>query len=473
MARKTIAPKKDRFKELLRAPDVDFSMTVPAERIPPQALEAEQSLLGSLLLDPNTIIRVADILDAGDFYKKQHRAIFQAMLELFAKHEPIDVLSVVNFLKDVTVLEDIGGRSYLASLVNLVPTPAHALQYAKLVKRKKILRDLIGASHAIAELGWSEGEDVDLLLDEAERRIMKISQQSLSDEFIAVRTMLGEAYERIERLAKHESGIRGVPTGFPDLDGMLSGLQKSDFVVLAARPSLGKSSLAFDIARHVAVRVGEPVGIFSLEMSRDQVVDRFIAAESGVSLWKLRTGKGLNADDYEHIRDALDRLAKAPIFIVDTVGLTPLQIRTLARRLQAEHGLGLVIVDYLQLITSHVETDNIVQQVTEISRALKGMARELNVPVLAVSQLSRGVESRPDQIPKLSDLRESGAIEQDADVVMFIWGEDRVKKDTPNKGIAEIRIEKHRNGPTGKITLRFDEERVSFWSLEKQLADIS
>jgi len=405
MARKTATAKKDRFKELLHAPDVAFSLTVPAERIPPQALEAEQSLLGSLLLDPNTVIRVADMLNTDDFYKKQHRAIFQAMLELFAKHEPIDVLSVAGLLKDANVLEDIGGRSYLASLMNLVPTPTHALQYAKLVKRKKILRELIGASHAIAELGWSEGEDVDQLLDEAERRIMKISQQTMNEEFFQIRHLLGEAYERIEKLAKHESGLRGIPTGFPDLDNMLSGLQKSDFVVLAARPSLGKSALAFDIARSVAVRAGEPVGLFSLEMSRDQVVDRFIAAESGVSLWKLRTGRGLNAEDYERIRDALDRLAKAPIFIVDTVSLTPLQIRTLARRLQAEHGLGLVIVDYLQLITSHVNTDNIVQQVTEISKALKSMARELNVPVLAVSQLSRGVESRPDQIPKLSDLR--------------------------------------------------------------------
>jgi len=455
------------IRELLVAPDRDFSLTVPVGRIPPQAVEAEQSLLGCLLLDGNAVVRVGDFLRPGDFYKKEHRAIYQAMLNLFSRREEIDILSVSRALQDAAALEEIGGNTYLTSLVNRVPTPTHALQYSKIVKRKKVLRDLIDASHAIAELGWSEHDDVDRVLDQAEQRIFAISQQSLSQDFLPVRAALEEAYERIEHLAKNEGGaIRGIPTGFSDLDNKLSGLQASDFVVLAARPSLGKTALALDIARHVGVRHGKPVGIFSLEMSKEQVVDRLLSAESLVDLWKLRNGR-LTGDDFDRLRDAFDRLAKAPIFIDDSPSPTPLQMRTLARRLQAEHGLGLIVVDYLQLIDNQGSSDSLVQQVTEISRALKAMARELRVPVLACSQLSRAVESRPDQIPKLSDLRESGSIEQDADVVLFIWREDRVKRDSAQKGVAEIHIAKHRNGPIGRVTMRFDEDHVTFWGLDK------
>lgn len=456
------------IKELLAAPDRELSLTVPSGRIPPQALDAEQSLLGCVLLDGNAIIRVSDFLHPDDFYRKEHRAILRAMLDLFGRHEQIDILSVAGVLKDNGVLEDIGGNSYLASLVNRVPTPTHALQYARMVKRKKVLRELIDASHAIAELGWSEAEDVDRVLDEAEKRIFSISQQSTTKDFTQIREALEEAYERVEKLSQHEGGtIRGAATGFTDLDEKLSGLHASDFIILAARPSLGKTSLALDIARNVAVREKKPVGIFSLEMSREQVVDRLLAAESGVSLWKLRTGK-LSPEDFDRLRDALDRLSDAPLFIDDSPSPTALQMRTLARRLQAEEGLGLVVVDYIQLMESHTNADSLVQQVTEISRALKAMSRELNVPVLACSQLSRAVESRTDQVPKLSDLRESGSLEQDSDVVLFIYREDKARRDSTQPGIAEIHIAKHRNGPTGKITLRFDEERASFWSLDRQ-----
>lgn len=455
------------IQELLAAPERELSLTVPAGRMPPQALEAEQSLLGCILLDGNAIVRASDFLFPEDFYRKEHRAVYRAMLDLFSRHEQIDILSVSHALKDAGVLDDIGGNTALAAFVNRVPTPTHALQYAKMVKRKKVLRDLIDASHAIAELGWSEGDDVERLLDEAEKRIFSISQHSATKDFIRIQSALEEAYDRIEKLAQHEQGaIRGVPTYFADLDQKLSGLHPSDFIILAARPSLGKTSLALDIARRVAVEAEKPVGIFSLEMSREQVVDRLLSAESGVGLWKLRTGK-LTAEDFDRLRDALDRLSKAPIFIDDTASPTALQMRTLTRRLQAEEGLGLVIVDYLQLMESGSASDSIVQQVTEISRQLKAMARELNVPVLACSQLSRAVESRTDQVPKLSDLRESGSLEQDADVVMFIYREDKAKRDAAQRGIAEIHIAKHRNGPTGKVLLRFDEERASFWSLDK------
>jgi replicative DNA helicase len=461
------------LKELLTAPDRELSLTVPAGRIPPQAIEAEQSLLGSILLDGNAIVRVGDFLQPNDFYKKEHRAIYQAMLELFARHEAIDILSVGRILKDGGVLEEIGGHTYLASLVNRVPTPTHAFQYATIVKRKKVLRELIDASHAIAELGWSEQEDVEKVLDEAEQRIFRISQRSLSQDFLPVRSALEEAYERIEKLARNEIGaIRGIPTGFVDLDAKLSGLQRSDLIVLAARPALGKTSLALDIARHVAVREKKTVGIFSLEMSKEQVIDRLLAGESGIGLWKIRNGR-LSNDDFDHLREALDRLSSAPIFIDDAPNPSALQMRTLARRLQAEHGLDLIIVDYLQLMESTSPSDSMVQQVTEISRSLKAMAKELNVPVLAISQLSRAVENRPDQVPKLSDLRESGSIEQDADVVLFIWREDRVKREAAaRRNIAEIHIAKHRNGPTGKVALRFNEENASFWSLDEREIDL-
>lgn len=414
---------KKKLKELLAAPQTERSLKIPEGRVPPQALDAEESVLGCILLDGKTMIRVGDILRPEDFYKKEHRVIYQAMLTLFSRTEAIDILSVANFLKEESVLDAVGGNAYLASLVNSVPTPAHALHYAKIVKRKKALRDLIDASHAIAELGWSESEDIDKLLDEAEQRIFAISQRTLTQEFMPVSNILGETYERIEKLSQHEDGtLRGTPTGFVDLDNKLSGLNDSDLILLAARPSIGKTSFALDVARHVAVNEKKPVGIFSLEMSQSQVVDRLLAAEGKVNTWRLRSGR-LSSEDFERLRDALDRLSRAPLFIDDSPTITALQMRTLARRLQAEHGLSLIIVDYLQLVESTINSDSMVQQVTEISRSLKAMARELNVPVLALSQLSRAVESRPNQIPRLSDLRESGCLTGDTLLMRADTGE--------------------------------------------------
>jgi len=444
------------------------------EKIPPQNIEAEQSVLGCLMLDKNAIIKVADILQTGDFYRSVHNTIFETMVELYEKGEPIDFLSMTNRLEEQKVLEDIGGPSYLTNLVNMVPTAAHVHHYAKIVHRKKVLRDLIDISQEISQLGFSEDKEIEYILDEAEQKIFKISQKSLSQDFLPVKDTLEEAFERIEKLHRGEGALRGVATGFNDLDNYLSGLQQSDLVILAARPSLGKTAMAMDIVRHVAVHQKIPVGIFSLEMSKHDVVDRLLAAEAGVDLWKLRTGKlsseGLD-NDFSRIQEAMSSLSQAPIYIDDAPSPTVLQMRTMGRRLQAEQKLGLIVVDYLQLIQPRTNSDNMVSQITEISRSLKSLARELEVPVLALSQLSRAVEARPDQVPRLADLRESGSIEQDADVVMFIYREDKVRKDSSRPNIADIFIAKHRNGPIGKIDLYFNESQVSFKNLERHFGE--
>ncbi len=444
------------------------------EKIPPQNIEAEQCVLGCLMLDKNAIVKVADILRTGDFYRQVHNLIFDTMIELYGKGEPIDLLSMSNRLEEKNVLDEIGGPSYLTTLVNLVPTAAHIVHYAKIVNRKKVLRDLIEAAQDISQLGFSEEKDIEYILDSAEQKIFSISQKSLTQEFLPVKDALEEAFERIDKLHKGEGAFRGVPTGMHDLDNYLSGLQKSDLVILAARPSLGKTALALDIIRHVAIKQNVPVGIFSLEMSKHDVVDRLLAAEAGIDLWKLRTGK-LSSDgadnDFLRIQDAMNSLAQAPIFIDDAPSPTVIQMRTMARRLQSEHSLGLIVVDYLQLVQSRNNTESMVQQVTEISRSLKGLARELEVPVLALSQLSRAVEARPDQVPRLIDLRESGSIEQDADVVLFIYREDKVRKDSSRPNIADIFIAKHRNGPIGKVELYFNESQVSFKNLERHFGE--
>jgi len=441
-----------------------------SDRLPPQNVEAEQSVLGSLLLDKDAVIKVADLLKTGDFYRGTHNTIYGVVLDLYQKGEPIDLLSTSNRLEEIKKLEEVGGTSYLAELINDVPTSANVLTYAKIVHRKKILRDLISASYHIAQLGYNENEDTDNLLDQAQQKIFGISQRSLQQNFLPVKSVLEEAFERLDRLHQGKGAFRGVPTGFIDLDNHLAGLQKSDLIVLAARPSLGKTSLALDIARHVAVHEKIPVGIFSLEMSKHDLVDRFLSAEGGVNLWKLRTGKlsseGFN-NDFLKIQGALGTLSEAPIFIDDSASSTVLQMRTMARRLQAEEKLGLLIVDYLQLIQPTNAVDSEVRQLTEISRSLKSLAREIEVPILAISQFSRAPEARPDQMPRLSDLRGSGSIEQDADVVMFIYREDRIKKDSERQNIADIIIAKHRNGPIGTVELYFDETRASFRNLEK------
>jgi replicative DNA helicase len=438
-------------------------------KLPPQNIEAEQSLLGSILIDRDVMDRIADIVTAEDFYRESHRKIFSAMSELYSRQDPIDILSLTNRLEEKKELEASGGVTYLTDIVSTVPSSSHATIYARIVQKKKMLRDLISSAQMIMEMGYGEAEDVESVLDEAEQKILAVAQRSLRQEFKPIKGALNEAFERFEKIQKGET-LRGVPTGYADLDAKLGGLQRSDLIILAARPSLGKTSLALNIARHVSLVEKIPVGIFSLEMSTDSVVDRFISSEAHVNSWNLRTGHLSGEDDFERINNALAVLSEAPLYIDDAASPTIVQIRTMARRLKAEHGLGLIIVDYLQLIYNP-NAESMVQQITEISRSLKSLARELNVPVLAISQLSRAVENRPDQIPRLSDLRESGSIEQDADVVMFIHREDRVKKDSDKKNIAKIIIAKHRNGPVGEIELFFNEQETSFQNLDRRFTD--
>ena len=441
-------------------------------KLPPSNVEAEQSVLGALLIDKDSIIKVADVLNPEDFYQPAHEKIYEAILDLFDKGKPVDILSATDLLRERGVLKEIGGSGYLAELTNQVPTASHIQNYAKIVKEKKILRDLIKASSDITENAFEQGgRDIEDVLDDVEQKILSISQKSLPKNFVHVKDELKTAYERIEKLHRGEGAMRGVPTGFKDLDNLLSGLQRSDFVVLGARPSLGKTALALDIARHAAMKVGVPVGYFSLEMSREQVIDRLISAESQVPLWRLRTGRITDDQEFEMIQYALDKLSRSPIYIDDTPSPNIMQMRSMARRLQIEKGLGLLVVDYLQLIMPRAgSSDNMVHQVTEISRGLKALGRELNVPILALSQLSRGVEQREFKQPKLSDLRESGSIEQDGDVVMFIYRQDRDKIDVPleEQNVAKIIVAKHRNGPLGSVDLKFDAERVSFKTVEKR-----
>jgi len=440
-------------------------------KLPPQNIEAEKSLLGSLILDKNAIIKVADYLQSKDFYKQKHQQIYQVVIDLFEKGEPVDLLAVSTRLKEKKLLEEIGGNGYLTELINTVPTATHISNYAKIVQRKRILRDLISSSQEINIIGHNEQEDIDVLLDRAEQRIFSIAQKSLTQRFIPIKDGLESAFERIDNLSKHKGGLRGLPTGFTALDNILAGLQKSDLIILASRPSLGKSAMAVNFAANIAINKKIPVGIFSLEMSKDQIIDRLIASLANVDLWRLRTGRlsseGEN-NDFSRIQHAMSILSEAPIYVDDASSSNVLQMRAMARRLQASHGLGLIIIDYLQLMESRNPMANIVQQVSEISKALKGLARELNVPVLALSQLSRAVEHRSPQIPRLADLRESGSLEQDSDVVLLIYREDRYNTETSKKNIAEIIIAKHRNGPIGKVELYFDDQRVCFRNLEKQ-----
>jgi len=438
-------------------------------KVPPQSIEAEKSLLGCILLDKNSIIKIIDFISDKDFYRNNHQEIFLILQEMFEKGEPIDFLSLANRLKDKGKLDEVGGNSYLTELVNSVPTATHIVSYAKIIQRKRILRDLIEAGSDVTALGYNESEDPDVLLDQAEKRIFSVAQKGLSQKFIAVKEGLADAFERIDKLSKHEGGLRGLATGFTALDNMLAGLQRSDLIVLASRPSMGKSALAMNIASYVAIQEKLPVGMFSLEMSRDQLIDRLIADHAGLDLWRLRTGRlsGQGEDnDFTRIQHAMGILSEAPIYIDDTSLINVLQMKAMARRLQADKGLGLIVVDYLQLMEPRTANENMVQQMTEISRSLKSLARELNVPVLALSQLSRAVEQRSPQIPRLSDLRETGAIEQDADVVLFIYREDRYRQDSNKKGMADIIVAKHRNGPIGKVELFFDESRVAFRNLE-------
>lgn len=437
-------------------------------RIPPHNIEAEKALLGSIMLRPEVMYEITDLAHAVSFYSEKHRLIFETMLDLFAKRNPTDLLTVSARLKEKNLLDEIGGNSYLSELVNAVPSAANANYYAQIIHKKHIARNLIGAADFISALGYDEAEELENILDQAQKKIYDVTNVSSIHKFVELKEELPEAWERLDRLHNSGDGLRGVPTGFKELDEKLSGLQKADLIILAARPSVGKTALALDIARQTAVYHNTSVGIFSLEMSSQQLVDRMLASQANVNSWLLRTGRGLKEDDFSAIRQSLDVLSKAPIFIDDQPGNNILKMRSVARRLKNEKGLGLIIVDYLQLMATSKNYDSMVNQVTEISRSLKNLARELEVPVLALSQLSRAIEQRGGK-PKLSDLRDSGSIEQDADVVMFIHREDKAKgtEEAEKTNIAEILIEKHRNGATGKVELFFNEKKATFLPLEK------
>ncbi len=431
-------------------------------RIPPQNIESEMALLGSIMLRPEALVEIMDILRPEAFYVDKHKTIFEAMVHLYEKREPIDLLTLSSKLKESVDLDRIGGMSYLTEIVNTVPSSSNAEHYATIVQKKHTMRRLIEAAEHIAKIGYDEENEIEDLLDRAEKKIYEVTSKNLSGKYVEMKDVLGEAMERLDRIHKTKGVLRGVPTGFKDLDSKLSGLQNSDLIILAARPSVGKTSLALDIARNAAIRHNVPTAIFSLEMSTQQLVDRMLSAESRVDAWRLRTGKLDLESEFEQIRASLDPLSKAPLYIDDQAGNNILKIRSVVRRLKHEKNLGLVIVDYLQLMLPvHTKGgDNLVQQITEISHSLKQLAKEFNIPVLALSQLSRAVEQRGGK-PRLSDLRDSGSIEQDADVVIFIHREAN-EEGGGKKQNAEILIEKHRNGPTGKIDLIFDADKSSF-----------
>ncbi len=435
-------------------------ISTPSVKVPPQNLEAEQSVLGSLLLDRDAVVTVAEFLKPEHFYRQEHHGeIYAAILDLFEQREPIDLVTVSAELKKRGSYEAVGGTSYLSSLVNVVPTAAHVEHYARIVAENATRRNLITTATKIAQSSYDDTADVKELLDQAESQIFAISQHHARGDFISIKDALAESFDRLDELHKKSGSLRGVPTGFRDLDGKLAGLQDSNLIILASRPGMGKTSLALNIAQHVAVKEQIPIGIFSLEMSSEELVDRLLVGQADVDAWKLKTGK-LDEDDFERLSEAMGELAEAPLFIDDTPGISIMEMRTKARRLQVEKGLRLLVVDYLQLARGR-NLENRVQEVSEISQSLKNLARELKIPVLALSQLSRAIESRGSRRPQLADLRESGAIEQDADVVMFIWKEDPEKPEQ-----IKLSIEKHRNGPMGEIDLIFRGDRVRFFGME-------
>lgn len=434
----------------------------------PQSVDVEASLLGSILIDPDAIVKVADLIRPIDFYDERHRHIYEACSRLYEQGSPIDIITLSEELKAEGVLQQVGGASYLTQLTNTVPTATHAEQYAGIVATKSIRRRLIAASNEIAQIGFDEKRSIAELVEEAETKLFEVSQRHVKNDIISMEDILADSFERLDGLHKDKGALRGVPTGYRDLDNLLAGFQRSDLLILAARPSMGKTALALNLAQNVAVNSGLSVLMFSLEMSKEQLVDRLLASEAGVNSWNLRTGN-LSDSDFEKIGQAMGTLSEAKFFIDDTPGITVSELRTKARREAHKHELGLVVVDYLQLMSGGAKfggSDNRVQEISEISRGLKSIARELNVPVMALSQLSRSVESRTPQIPQLADLRESGSIEQDADVVAFIYREDYYNQESDRPNIMDVLIRKHRNGPTGKVELYFDRERQKIKSLD-------
>jgi len=442
---------------------------VPTGKVPPQNIDAEMSLLGAVLIDEETLADITEHVTPKDFYDKRHATIFGGMVRLYERHKPVDLLTLTDELKKKDELEMIGGSAYLTELTNYVPTAAHAEAYAEMVSQKAVRRRLIKASSEISELGFDEDQDVQELLSRAEQELFSVSDQSLKQDLTSIEQILTDSFDRMEELHRNKGALRGIRTGYRDLDNMTAGLQRSDLIILAARPAMGKTTLVTNLAYNVATVNKQSVLFFSLEMSKEQLVDRMLADASGVDAWNIRTGN-LSDEDFSKLSEAMGEMAEAPIFIDDKPGLSVLEMRTKARRAAHDAPLGLIIVDYLQLMqgSSKSSEGNRVQEVSEISRGLKLIAREMNVPVIALSQLSRSVESRSPQIPQLADLRESGSIEQDADIVMFIYREAYYNPETERENITDLIIAKHRNGPVGKVELYFHPERLRFMSLDKR-----
>ena len=446
------------------------------ERVPPQNIEAEQSVLGAMLIDKEAIAKATEILSAEDFYREAHRVIFSAMLEIYNKNEAVDMITVTDILRRDNKLEDVGGIAYITSLANVVLTAANVKYHAEIVAEKSVLRQLVKVSTEIAAMGYEANDEVGVLLDTAESRILEISNRKKRADFTPISAVLMDSVQNIEKLLNNKGGLTGIPTGFNDLDKLTSGLHPSDFIILAARPSMGKTALALNIVQNVALRAhkrvgGDPrsVAFFSLEMSKEQLVNRMLCAEANIDSQRLRIGE-MKEDDWTHLWDACDVMSKAKIYIDDTAGITVMDMRSRARRLKAEHGLDLIVVDYLQLMQGSGKRNTSgdrQQEVSEISRSLKALARELDVPVLALSQLSRGVEARQVKRPMLSDLRESGSLEQDADIVAFLYREDYYDPETENKH-TELIIAKHRNGPVDTVNLFFHKQFTKFVGFTKR-----
>jgi len=437
------------------------------EKLLPQNIEAEAGVLGSIIIDPEAIVQVSDFLRSEDFYRDAHRTIYEVILRLYEEHSPADFITICDELERLNKLEEVGGASYITSLVNQVPTSGNVEYYGRIVERTSILRRLIHAAGQIAAIAYEEG-DADVALDKAEQLIFEISQGHARTDFSHVRDVLSDYMNKLDQLHERRGTIVGVPTGFTDLDRLTGGLQKSDLIVLAARPGVGKSSLALSLAHNAAIKHQISIAIFSLEMSKEQLAQRLLSMDASIDQQRLRTG-WIEEDEWERIVYAVDTLSEANIWIDDTAGISTMEMRSKARRLQAEHGVDLIIVDYLQLMQATIggkRNENRVQEISEISRSLKGLARELNIPILALAQLSRAVESRQSKVPQLSDLRESGSIEQDSDIVMFIYRDDVYNPESERKNIADIIIAKHRNGPVGEISLFFQASQTRFRDLE-------
>ena len=444
-----------------------MATSTDALKVPPHDLEAERSVLGAILIDSSAINLVAEFLKTEHFYTPEHRLIFSAMLTLFEKQQPIDVVTIQDELKKTDSLKKIGGKSYLSDLINTVPTSAYIENYGLIVKNQYVKRRLIDLSSRMVEKAFEEKGDVKKLIDEAEVEIFSLAQQHLHRDFIELKEILAESFERLEEFMKKGTHLRGVPTGFNDLDNKLAGMQDSNLLILAARPGIGKTTLALNMALSVAIKDKLPVGFFSLEMSKEELVDRLLVGQADIDAWRLKTGR-LSDDDYKKLTEAMGELSDAPIFIDDTPGASILEMRTKARKLKVEKDIKLLIVDYLQLANAGRFYESRVNEVSFISQGLKNLARELKIPVLAISQLSRAVEQRGTRKPQLSDLRESGGIEQDADVVMFLYLEEESEDILDqNKRLVKLYIAKNRNGPTGEMDLMFRGDRVKFYGVEK------